>query len=199
MAQALADLFALVGEPEVQQAGPPEQQAVADGAIVLAELEDLQQIATADADRAQARKYNRRSWELMKHARDRREVHIRTRKTDAETAKRRRAEQKLQLVAASQPGSSSVLGIRQQSSTPQQLAAIHVSIACKPRIRGKASEHFAKRQDRSLSLVPSVVASSRLSSFRTWWHLCRAMLDHSASSCSGFLGVLCNSTRPARS
>ena len=155
MAQALADLFALVGEPEVQQAGnqQPVQQAVADGAIVLAELEDLQQIATADADRAQARKYNRRSWELMKHARDRREVHIRTRKTDAETAKRRRAEQKLQLVAASQPGSSSVLGIRQQSSTPQQLAAIHVSIACKLRIRGKASEHFAKRQDRSLSLV----------------------------------------------
>ena len=155
MAQALADLFALVGEPEVQQAGPPEQQAVADGAIVLAELEDLQQIATADADRAQARKYNRRSWELMKHARDRREVHILTRKTDAETAKRRRAEQKLQLVAACQPGTSLVLGIRQQSSsvTPQQLAAIHVSIACKPRIRGKASEHFAKRQDRSLSLV----------------------------------------------
>ena len=56
MAQALADLFALVGEPEVQQAGnqQPEQQAVADGAIVLAELEDLQQIAIAYADRAQA-------------------------------------------------------------------------------------------------------------------------------------------------
>ena len=201
MAQALEDFLALFGEPDAQQPGnqQPEQRAVADGPLVLAELEELQQIAAADGDRARPQ-YKRRSWELMEHARDCRAVKIAQQKAESEKGKRQRLEQQLQLVAASQPCASLVLGIRSQSSsvTPQQQASIHISLACRRRIRGNPSESFAKRQDRSVSL-PSVVVSSRIGSYRTWWHLCSEMLDQSASSYSEPLLVLCNSTRPARS
>ena len=93
MAQALAYFPALFGEPDAQQPGnqQPEQRAVADGPLVLAELEELQQIAAADGDRARPQ-YRRRSWELMEHARDCRAVKIAQQKAESEKRKRQKDE-----------------------------------------------------------------------------------------------------------